>query len=691
MKKLLNVWFACILLFTSLFGNIFAAYADSGGNNFDRLNVLDDLRSIENFDIAQYPFYESDRPEMHVINVVEYCYSYRANEQDNYGLYLYVYNPNGLKIETFNRNNKVQMAVRYNTSPITETSAPTDYEKFTLQFCSRSEEPDYANLFYKFKVIDHKSADGKTVLDRINSNARRYDISGIELVTYGNETATEYPITGAYALNGNLGCYGTFIFTGYAAGYGADRAAESTLNCKVSYLESVQLNVKHTFYRTKTSIQGAGYQNQIDSVYFAVPKRLFETYGKLQRIKAEWYEYKTKDIIVTSNTNFANAARPYLGKDIRNSGLSLGLIQDRKIGQMGMPGITTATWAWNKLDDTYVVPELGYLYYLFETDNIAEYDPYAAVTENGGIAGNELYDYIRSYSASYDTGKLPVKNGTISADLFTADLDESRKVDNENGKIQNGYSYYDFDADVDLQVWQSWKDGDPSFLESSRNFGFWNTLLGRIPEETGREIKPIEIIEQSHLTGTAQEISERLCVNYNDVKALKGFYNDAITVNPDDKTDEEKLVVLFRFATTDYYSANVDIQKRSTVVIGDNDLTKGQVYRAWESVFFDFDIIQLTFNRNGKYTVIPVVSSPVDIVNAVTPPAIIDNSNLPWWAYVLAVLAILVVISLLRLILIQLCNLPNWVYWIVLLAILLTIPLYLTPLTGWIYKLIKKL
>ena len=173
MKKLLNVWFACILLFTSLFGNIFAAYADSGGNNFDRLNVLDDLRSIENFDIAQYPFYESDRPEMHVINVVEYCYSYRANEQDNYGLYLYVYNPNGLKIETFNRNNKVQMAVRYNTSPITETSAPTDYEKFTLQFCSRSEEPDYANLFYKFKVIDHKSADGKTVLDRINSNARR--------------------------------------------------------------------------------------------------------------------------------------------------------------------------------------------------------------------------------------------------------------------------------------------------------------------------------------------------------------------------------------------------------------------------------------------------------------------------------------------------------------------------------------
>ena len=39
-----------------------------------------------------------------------------------------------------------------------------------------------------------------------------------------------------------------------------------------------------------------------------------------------------------------------------------------------------------------------------------------------------------------------------------------------------------------------------------------------------------------------------------------------------------------------------------------------------ESVFFDFDIIQLTFNRDGVYTVIPVVSSPMDIVNAITPP-----------------------------------------------------------------------
>ena len=34
----------------------------------------------------------------------------------------------------------------------------------------------------------------------------------------------------------------------------------------------------------------------------------------------------------------------------------------------------------------------------------------------------------------------------------------------------------------------------------------------------------------------------------------------------------------------------------------------------------DFDLIQLTFNKKGAYTVIPVVSSPIDIVDGLTPP-----------------------------------------------------------------------
>ena len=66
---------------------------------------------------------------------------------------------------------------------------------------------------------------------------------------------------------------------------------------------------------------------------------------------------------------------------------------------------------------------------------------------------------------------------------------------------------------------------------------------------------------------------------------------------------------------------------------------------AQESVFFDFDIIQLTFQRDGVYTVIPVVSSPIDIVNDITPPT--DHSEDAWWKILIAILILILLVYLL--------------------------------------------
>lgn len=71
-------------------------------------------------------------------------------------------------------------------------------------------------------------------------------------------------------------------------------------------------------------------------------------------------------------------------------------------------------------------------------------------------------------------------------------------------------------------------------------------------------------------------------------------------------------------------------------------MTGGKAYRAWESVFFNFDIIQLTFNRDGVYTVIPVVSSPIDIVNAITTPVQFKESD--WWEILLAIILLVVLL-----------------------------------------------
>lgn len=644
--------FVFVLAVIMLFGIVLSAvpnyaYAETQKTEFEKTNVLTDLQSStvngQPFDISKYPFNEDK--DISVVNFVEYCYSYKRNLQLNYGLYVYIYNPKGLNLSTSSKSNKIQMAVKYD-----EEGKPTDYVKFSLEFCNKSEHSDYKNLFYKFKVID-KAVDGTTFYERVNSNARRYDISGIELTTYGEPNATDYYVGG------------TYTFTGYAEGYGPDSTAKDTLACSINYLETVKLDVFHTFYRTKTSIKGAGYQNQLDTVYFAVPKRFFELYGKLQRIKAEWYEYKTKDIVVTSNKDFYNKVDPYLGVATNPKG-NLGIPAYNKqiyysLGQNAGSkggGFWAADWGYN-LGDGYLHTACQTLYYLFHVDNIKSYDPYADVVKNGGVSSNALYEYIMNYKKTHNNGYLPIKEGRISADLFENDIDDYRKMDNEFGKIQHGYSYYDFDADVDLQKLSSWSEGNPTFWDNWKTWGFLDALLGRIPDEASRTVSPIYTLKESDLKGTPTEVAERLLINVNDVDDLKAFYKDAVEVSG--KDDEEKVVVLFRFATSDYYSAEVDIIEIGAGALNSDKHRSGQAYRAWESVFMDFDIIQLTFNRDGVYTVIPVVSSPIDIVNAITPP--VQVGELEWWKMVLAIILLILLLIILYPILPYIIKFIVWV------------------------------
>jgi len=58
-------------------------------NSFKDTNVLDDLRSAtingEPFDIKSFPF--TEQGNIKIVQVIEYCYSFRKNKQSNYGLY----------------------------------------------------------------------------------------------------------------------------------------------------------------------------------------------------------------------------------------------------------------------------------------------------------------------------------------------------------------------------------------------------------------------------------------------------------------------------------------------------------------------------------------------------------------------------------------------------------------------------
>ena len=698
MRKFLKVHFQHIIGVLLLFvlciamwgGQFFAptVYADTGGElKYDSTNALDDLQSStidgKPFDIADYPKNAQGTAQM--ITFVEYCYSQYENGFGNFSLYVYVYNPALLEFATVSTQNKIQISTDfYYENEQGKVGDVKEYSKFSLKFCNAS-GGEYENLFLKFRVVDDENIilNAERKHEKQTGN-RYYHISGIELFEIGNSAtnAHEYLVNKYYQ------------FSGYAEGYGDSENFPFTCD-STGQAEAVELDVRHTFYRSETSSKGKGYQNQLDSVYFAVPKRLFDTYGELQRIKAEWYEYKTKDIIVTSNNEFAAAATPWLGKKASNDydtalgtpainkDIGYSLVQDY-YASSGMGYVQGMTWGWN-VYDLYIGERAETLYYLFSVDNIEEYDPYADIVSIGGVESNQLYEYIKNYDNSYDNDTLPIKDGTISADLFANDIDDYRKVDSDYGKIQQGYSYYDFDADLDLQHLSSWQETDPDFWDNIRNWGLWDTIFGDIPEEESRTVAPIEIIEEDDLKGTTKEVSDRLLINANDVQALRDYYNEAVTSSSVD--DEECVVVLFHFATTDYYSAPVEIWELGTGLFGGDTKISGQAYRAWESVFFDFDVIQLTFNNDGVYYVIPAVSSPIDIVNAITPPVDMDD-DIPWWAYVIVVLAEIVVLLLLRLILCTACGLPQWLMLIILAVTILLDVFFINTFAGWCYTLI---
>ena len=160
------------------------------------------------------------------------------------------------------------------------------------------------------------------------------------------------------------------------------------------------------------------------------------------------------------------------------------------------------------------------------------------------------------------------------------------------------------------------------------------------------------------LDGNNETISERLLVNMQDVDSIRETYPDA--------TDNDEVVVLFRFATSDYFSQAAVIIEPDAGFLGADKKYENQAYIASESVFFDFDIIQLTFNKEGVYTVIPVVADPIDAIGGITPPVDLPG-ELEWWQVVFALAMIVLLILLLA---------PLWPY--ILKAIL------------WVYDYIAK-
>ena len=160
------------------------------------------------------------------------------------------------------------------------------------------------------------------------------------------------------------------------------------------------------------------------------------------------------------------------------------------------------------------------------------------------------------------------------------------------------------------------------------NFGF----SGIDAYEDLKEIAPIYKVTASDIlaTKTVSEIASSLYVTENDVEKIRLAYNEAVL--------QDEMLFLFRFAATDYYAEDI------THFFKDGEQIDCNGYIAQETVFLGFDVISLTFFDDGISTVIPVASSPIDIIDDITNPNVPGERDFSWLKRILMLALIIVLI-----------------------------------------------
>lgn len=587
-KRIISVLAVAILLLATVFPLCGSAYAEEKSVNFDETDIMTDLTSSigsdgQAFNISDYGF-NSSGGILTVHNVVEYGYSNEVT--DFYGLYIYIYNEPGLNISV--DGNSISMAVETTTD-----KNGTSYERFSLQFCSRT-EGDYAGLFYKFKVVDHVDAYGKTLHDRVDKNNRVYNFGAIYLNVDG----------AMKAYNFGLHCE----FSGFAKGLDDSSLEESTLSGTVNKNDTITFDLKSTFYRPDTEYK-ENVQMQLNSVYFSVPEEYFVKYGNVVKISGDFWEYKTRDIIVTDDEDLYNHF-------IYDSDLGL-YINDKyhmysdviDVEYNGGEDIRYHYgWAHNPYYDRYDLTfeegaEVGGLAYVFKIPEGENLDNYV-------LSGEELLAYMNSYSSKFTKGYRMRFNGrNLSGNLFYSEADEGR---------HSGYNM--FSIGIDPSDEESYTEYNLMIRENQR--GWWSTFwkgpdYEEIVPQQFEGIQAIIEVDPSALVG---DVSETLFVDSSDVEEFKTFVTT--------EKDKNRRTILFRFAVTDYLSSSIDSKGRI--------FNPPDSYRVRQTVFFDFSVISLTFCTGGVYREIPTVASPIDIVADVTPPVEPLKSN--WLSELLDIL-----------------------------------------------------
>ncbi|MGN1316908.1 MAG: hypothetical protein ACI4VW_07600 [Acutalibacteraceae bacterium] len=594
--SLLIILLSVLMLFIGTNGAAFAVTVDS--------DVYADLMQMtidgKKFDVADYP--ADANGETRMLSFIEYGYAFDAPARDKFALFVYVYNPKKDVVATSGQN-KIQLASAYDKS-----GNASEYAKYRLQLVSASAD----GLFLKYKI-----AESAEIVKRLtNRDARRYDVTHIDMHEKGKVNAT------AIAVQKH------FVFSGYMKGFGENPNADGNLTCTLpGKVESINFDLKHTYYRTGVSDAGADHYNQINTVYFSIPKKYLQEFDRIYSITPEFWEYKTKYAMVTSDNDFKNNFLPYTKNDYSNmSDYPEYFLANKNLH-------TVANTATNGVD---YYPDWSFAMKFAKSGTKESMIPYAfyspAVDVDtifrflfskpvaGKVGSKELSDWIYSYSNNLGHGYIDCNGRKISKDLFENYIDANRAADGWNVGYNKRPIYFD-----DTFECKSY-DSNHKWYQKLFDYGYHAIVTKTSDGE--KTVNPMVILDDSYnyvFNKSNEEISDELLVSKDDVADLKTFRQKA-------KTNEE-VVVLFRFAVTDYESKEVtrgrtwleNVWVPVPKTVRKVSTSTGDTYISRQTIFLDFTIIQVNFQKDETIAAIPTIASPIDIINPIDDPSIAEK------------------------------------------------------------------
>ena len=604
---------AIVLLFCTALPPSKAFASSDVVSAYEQQNVMDDLEGMsidgKQFDIGDYAFDESR--SVQVLAMTEFCYSFYSEKQDDFGLYIYVWNPQGLQFDTASSLNSITLRAG--------DSQTEPFVKLPLVYLNRCEAQDLKGLFYKFRVglSEEQKAD---VLKKVKSNERRYYLGEMELVPEGGTRADTYYVSKE------------FIFSGFAKGYGSNAEAESTLTWEMEQKEALSLEVKSTYYYPDGTHSDGVTRDVLQSVYFSVPNDILKQYGEMSAVHATWLNALTVPILVTGNREIYDALKPMLGVYVDG-----GTRQDYE--ENPLPYSIIATKAAEELrKDEETAPYGGHF----------AYNPYW-----GMRSGSD--NYKGSYDHLVDTLRLLflADNGEAKDHVITAEdlFDALNTYTQEHGgELVNGrYSRELFESvdgsfeDVTIEKDETYRLTDNIVSDTA-----WNRLFGTtVKGEHFLSVSALQAVTVDDFAGIDKAaFCDEFFIAEDDYTDLKSYVSRA--------EKENETVYLFRYKQSEYLSAQATEYERShkwflgSGNLGTYSYIDLNAYFAQMWVQLDFDVIDVTFSNGTSEVVIPSVTAPMDIAYDGKPPASWqDDDELEWWEIVLAIIALVLLVVML--------------------------------------------